>query len=264
MDYNAVVYPLSGAFGAATIGAHGTSATAKDWVFDAILSGNASPKTYTFEQGDSVRAHKFAYGLFTKWGYKFDRKDATMSGDLICQKISDAITLTTTPTIIPQVPMPASNFSVYLDSTSGGLGVTKFTRFISGEFGFAGLYNPAWFVDRAQASFTTHSDLAPATTFKVMLEADAQGMALMDTMRLGSTWFLRVEAQGAQIASDGGGATDPIYDGFIHDMAIKVGKPDKFSDSDGIFAIGYEFTIVEDATWGHSHMLTATNLLTAL
>lgn len=264
MDYNGVVYPLSGVYGAATIGASNSSATAKDWAWDAVLTGNASPKTYTFEQGDSVRAHKFAYGLFTKWGYKFDRKDATHSGELLCQKIADNITMTSTPTVIPQVPMPASNYSVYLDNASAGLGTTKFTRFISGEFAFEDVYGAAWFVDRDEASYTTHVDLAPKTTFKLMLEADAAGMALMNTMREGSTWFLRVEAIGAQIASDGGSGSDPVFNGFVHDMAVKVGKPDKFSDSDGIFAIGYELTIVEDTTWGHAHMLTVTNLLTTL
>src|SRR6266487_4168456 len=58
MDFNGLIYILNGAMGSVSAVAHGTSATAKDWIFNPPLTGNASPKTYTVEQGDSVRAHK--------------------------------------------------------------------------------------------------------------------------------------------------------------------------------------------------------------
>ena len=49
-----------------------------------------------------------------------------------------------------------------------------------------------------------------------------------------------------------------------HDMAVKVSKPNPFKDHKGVFAEEWEFTIVEDATWGKSQTVTVTNLLTAL
>jgi hypothetical protein len=54
------------------------------------------------------------------------------------------------------------------------------------------------------------------------------------------------------------------YNIFQHDMAIKLSKPNKFSDKDGTYAIEWEFTIVEDTTWGKAQTITVTNLLTAL
>ena len=54
------------------------------------------------------------------------------------------------------------------------------------------------------------------------------------------------------------------YNAINHDMAVKVSKPSPFSDKEGVFAEEWEFTIVEDATWGHAHLWTVTNLLTAL
>src|SRR5689334_4622015 len=71
MDYNSMIYLLSSAFSGITPTAHGSSSTAKDWIVTPPVSGSASPKTYTIEQGSSERAHKFSYGLLNKFGYKF-------------------------------------------------------------------------------------------------------------------------------------------------------------------------------------------------
>lgn len=54
------------------------------------------------------------------------------------------------------------------------------------------------------------------------------------------------------------------YNIFQHDMAVKVGKPSTFKDDSGVFAIEWELTIVEDATWGNAQKVTVTNLITAL
>ena len=54
------------------------------------------------------------------------------------------------------------------------------------------------------------------------------------------------------------------YLAMTHDMAIKVGKPSNFEDSDGVYAIEWECTVVEDSTWGHAQILTLTNLLSSL
>jgi hypothetical protein len=264
MDYNGLVYPLSGVAGAATISAAASSATAKQWLFTPPLTGNASPKTFTFEQGDAVRAHKLAYGLFTQWGYKGDRKSFTTSGTLLGQRVADGITMTTSPTAVALAPIVSNQLNVYLDDNSDDLGTTQLMKVISIEFAMDSVYGPAWFLNRANASFSTHVDLAPAATFKLMVEADATGMALLDYVRSGVTYYVRTEALGPQIASDGGGGSDPVYNTFQHDMAIKFDKPQKWQDSDGIFAIEWDAQIVEDLTWGMAHQFTLVNLLTAL
>jgi hypothetical protein len=55
-----------------------------------------------------------------------------------------------------------------------------------------------------------------------------------------------------------------VYNVYQHDMAVKVSKPSPFKDDQGVFAEEWEFTIVEDATWGKAQTVTVTNLLTAL
>jgi hypothetical protein len=354
LDYNAMTYILAGAMGIATPAAHGTSATAKDWVYDAILSGPRQPQTYSIEQGEAAtRAQKFAYGLINTFGYKITRQDASVTGNLLAQQVSDGITMTASPTAVSLLPMVGQQFNVYLDPTSANLGVTQLTEFLSVDFSMGNIYGPFWPINRANASYLAHVDLKPSISCKLMTEADSVGMALLTSMRSGSTQFLRVNGQGPVIDNNqtvtiGGGATTgnftltykgqttaniaysaaltaatvqtayqllstvgaactvsgpnggpyvftyigtlatdttamtatnvsltggtptiivtqtQAYDAFTHDMAIKIGQPSTWQDSNGIYAIEWTCEVFEDATWGHSHTATMTNLLSAL
>jgi hypothetical protein len=213
MDYNSMLYPFTGAMGVTTPVAHGASATAKDWVIDASLSGAKQPQTLSFEQGDpTIRAHKFAYGLTRKIGYKLDRKtDASISGDILAQIVTDGITMTGSPTAVALAPITGQHFNFYLDPTFGALGTTQLLKVLKAEFSMDSIYGPAWYLNRSLSSFSAHVDLNPNATFKFAVAADAVGMGLLNTMRDGTTRFVRVEAQGAVIDNNqtltiGGGA----------------------------------------------------------
>lgn len=261
LDYNGVIYPLGGVMGATTPVAHGSSSTAKDWVFTPPVTGSVAPQTYTIMQGDSTHAHSFAYGLFNAFGFKGDRKSITVSGTTMGQQLSDGITMTSSPTAVPLAPVVAKQVSAYLDSSSGALGTTQLTRFLQVDYTMSGVYQPLWVLNRNTAGFTNHVDLAPTATVKIMLEADTQGMSLLSDLQAGSTQFLRIQAQGAQIASDGPGA---VYQMYTHDFAVKIGKPQPYADKDGIFAIEWMCQIVEDPTWGKAQTVTVTNLIASL
>ena len=347
-DYNSMIYLLSSVYGAITPAAHGSSSTAKDWIITPPISGSASPKTYTIEQGSSERAQKFAYALINKFGYKFSMSEASCSASGFGQLMSDNITMTSSPTRVAVLPMVPAHFNVYLDSTSSALGTTQLTKFLNFEYTFDGVFNPVWYVNRSNTSFAAHVDAMPKATAKIVLAADSNGMALLTNLRNSSTAFMRVQAQGSVIdnnqtvslgspsagnftltykgqttaniaynaaasavqsalialstigtgnvtvsGSTGGPytvtftgtlATDTtamtgngagltsgtflitqsqIYDTFQHDMAVKISAPNDFEDDDGVFAIPWELTVIEDDTWG-AQTLTVTNLLTAL
>ena len=262
MDYNGVCYPLSGVMGAVSPVAHLASITAKDWIWTPPIYGSVVPQTYTTQQGDSVRAHETAYDLFTDFGYTLTRKDIKLNGVKgIAQAISDGIVLTANPVAVPLSPMVAKQFNVYLDSTSAELGTTQLLKVLQIDYAFTGVYGPFWPINRSNVSFTAHVDLMPKSSVKIKMEADSVGMGLLADLQQGTTQYLRVQAVGAQIASDGPGAINAT---FQHDMAIKIGKPSTFSDDSGIFAIEWDCAIVEDATWGNAQTITVTNLLTAL
>jgi|SRR5712672_3313448 len=200
LDFNALTYILAGALGITTPTTHGASAVAKDWVFDAILSGSRQPQTLSIEQGEAAtRAQKFAYGLINSFGYKVTRQDASVTGSMIAQQVSDGITLTASPTAVPLLPMTGQMFNLYLDPTSANLGVTQLTEFISYDFAMGNIYGPFWPINRSNASYAAHVDLNPTATVKIMTEADAVGMSLLTGMRAGTTQYLRLQGQGGVI-----------------------------------------------------------------
>ena len=264
LDYNGVIYLLNSTMGNVSPVSHLASVTAKDWVFTPPTTGSIVPRTYTIQQGDSVRAHQVAYAIFSDFGYKGDRKNFTISGKGIGQPITDGATMTSSPTAVALAPVPAKQFNVYLDPTSGALGTTQLTRALSVDYSMTGTYGPLFVLNRSTLGFTAHVDMAPKASIKLKLEADAAGMALLGYLQSGVTYYLRVQAQGTTaIAADGPGN---IFNTFTHDMAVKVNKPTAFADAQGVFAIEWELDVVEDSTWntGQAQTFTVTNLIAAL
>jgi hypothetical protein len=218
LDYNNVVYLISGVAGAPTIGAHGASATAKDWTWTPPLTGSVQPQTYTIEQGDTAtRAHKVNYGLVSEFAYKGDRKTGIKKGGkLLAQALQTNITMTGGPTAVALAPSAGKHFNVYLDSTSAGLGTTQLLRVLNIDYAFANIYGMFFALNRAQLGFTAHVDLKPKTTMKLMLEADATGDAQLVALQSGATQFLRIQGQGLiidnlQTVTIGGGATGGTF-----------------------------------------------------
>ncbi len=353
LDYNGIVYLLASAMGSAAPAAHGASATAKDWTFTPPVSGSIVPQTYTIEQGDAIRAHKFNYGLFTDYGFKGDRHSGfTVASKILAQPLQDGITMTGSPTGVAIAPVAGKHINVYLDSTSANLGTTLLTRAFTVDYSMASIYGGIYPLNRATLGWTAHVDMVPPTTVKLQLEADSAGMGQLSYLQTGLVQFMRVQAQGLiidnlQTVTIGGGATggtftlgykgvttgnitysagltsaslnttfqglstvgsnctvtgsnggpytftfsgalasdmSPViatntgltggtptltsvaqaYNVYQHDMAVKVSKPNPFSDKEGVFCEEWDFTIVEDTTWGKAQTVLVTNLLTAL
>lgn len=262
LDYNIVQYILAGCMGSSAPVAHLASATAKDWIYTPPVTGTIVPQTYTVEQGDSTYAKKSTYNLFTDFGYTLTRKSTTITAKSISQAVQLGITMTSTPTAIALAPVPGKHLNVYIDTTSAGLGTTQYLKILQVQYSMGNIYNPFWPINRANASYTSHVDTPPAATVKFLMEADTTGMAFLAGWEAGTTYFMRVDALGTvAIAADGPGS---IFNEFKHDMAIKLGEPSQFQDKDGVYAIEWTGTIVEDATWAKAQMVTVTNLITAL
>jgi len=196
MDYNSIIYLLNSVYDSITPASHGSSSTAKDWSVIPTVASQANSKTYSVERGSDVHAHKYGYGLLKKFSYKHDRKSASCSADGFGQQMTDGITMTSSPTRIPVIPISASHFNIYLDTAYASIGTTQLTKVISHEHTFDTAFNPAWFINRANSSFSGHVDVAPKATGKLLLEADSTGMSYLTYIRNGQTVYMRVQAQG--------------------------------------------------------------------
>ncbi len=231
---------------------------AYQYVYTSSQSSSDTPQTYTVEQGDSTRAHKFAYGLITGYTLSISRESVEHSGTMMGQRLEDSITLTGSPTSLPLIPVLPTQFSVYLSDSQGGLaGASAITRALSVEWSLEDRYGPIWALNAANTSWAAHIETEPKLTTKLMLEADATGMGLLTQLRSGATKWMRVKATGDIIE-----ASTPYT--FQIDMPLKVNDVSEFTDEGGLFAIEWSFTGVHDSTWNKPFELTVINKTAAL
>jgi hypothetical protein len=231
--------------------------TAYKWVNTPGQTAEDTVKTLSVEVGGTVRAHKFAYGLVTGLGYSITREKAEIKGTMIGQRITDGITMTASPTQITLQPVLPTQIDIFADALVANIGTTKLLRVLSIDFENNARADAVWPIDSAQTSFAATVETAPKSTFKLLVEADALGMAILTNLRSSTDIFFRVQATGPMIAS-------PYTYLWRHDLCADVTDVSSFSDNNGVYAIEWTFTATYDAGWGKAMTFETTNALTTL
>lgn len=263
--YEEVVYPLCGAVGAPTstqVMDGATPTGAYEHTFTPSTFSADAPPTFTLESGQAgVQAERYTHLLFTEFGMEMSREEISVSGSAFARRAETGFTPTAglqVPTTL--TPILPTQVTVSMASTAAGLGAAAaLTRVVSVSPSISDRYNPAWFLNAVEQSFTTWSENPDGATTEVglTLEADAVGMGLLNTLRAGDTTFLRVEAKGPVLYNAGTKPNLPYL--FQWDMALKVTGVDTMSDEDGIYAIPWTLSMVHDATWGKAMQVMVRN-----
>lgn len=258
-SYTSDAYLWSQLMGAAAITTVGTAG--KNWLFADDGVTETSPITFTMERGSAVRAGKWSYGCLTDYAFSWKRADITSSGKVLGQRYQDGIALTAGGGItrVAATPVAPGDLNVYIDPTFGALGSTQYTRVFAVDFGVSGKFAPMWPANRANTSWEKLVEVPAKWTLKVVEEADTQGTNALGWLRTGQTVFVRLMFQGALLPGEA--STNYLYQ---VDLAAQVGKPDKFQDDGGVWAIGWELTGIRDAGWGFIAKVSLNNKLTAL
>lgn len=274
--YEEVVIPLSGAVDTATVSQvlDGVTPTgAYEWVFTPDPAGADTPKTFTLERGqDGVQVEKFAHLLFTGFGLELTRAGVSLSCPGFAKRMSSGTDATDGLDIPADLtPILPGQFCIYMAETHAELeddpGVSdptkRLTRVIAANPSMEDRYNPAWFINCTEDSFTTFVENPDGVggTFGLTQEADAVGMGLMENLRNGDTVHVRMEAQGPVIYD--AGVQQDLRHLFRWDMALKVENVEGWSDEDGIYAIPWTLRPALDGTWGKAHQITVRNTVAA-
>lgn len=251
-DYNELIYPLSSVISRTTPTELGeANGTAYQWVFSPAISSADNPISFSIEQGSGAggRAHRMIYGIFTEFGMSFSRDGIELSGSLMGRRVQDGLTLTgdgTTSTQLALKPVLPTDTSVYIADAQGDLDTADAQeRVLSVEWTLSDRYGPVWVLNSENDSWAAVVETEPSLEMTMMMMADTEGMALLETMRQGATKFIRVEALGGTIA--GGGVNKYT---LRVDTAAKVSSVGNFSDEDGIFAIEWTMTAMSEGSWG--------------
>jgi hypothetical protein len=265
--YTELPYALASIMSAPTVTAvqdGGSPTGATKWVFDSSTFNADAPKTYTLEQGSSVRAHRIAGLIFQEYSWKWSREQIELGGKVFGKALEDGITMSSSPTLLPQVPVRPSELSLYIDSAAAGLGTTKQTRALKGEMSIGDRFDPLWVVDAANPSYVAIVETEPTVEWKITQEADAQGMANLTALRAGGTQFIRLEAVGPNIYTGTGGTPLIVNHKVTLDLAGQINDISSLDDEDGVYGVEWTFSTVHDPTWGkayHAEVVTTTATL---
>lgn len=274
--YEEVIVPLSGAVDTATVSQVMDGATptgAYEWVFVPETATPDAPKTFTLERGQHLeQVEKFTHMLFTSFGLEISRGEVTMSAGGFAKRATTGTTATTglnTPTAL--TPIAPGHWSVYMADTQAALSsgaasdpAKRLARIISANPTIEDRFNPAWFVNQSEDSFTTFTESPDGVggEFGMTVEADAVGMGLLANFRNGDTKFIRLEALGPVLYN--AGVQTNLRAMFRWDMAVKVLNADGWGDEDGIYAIPWTFQPTHDATWNKAMQITVRNKVASL
>ncbi|MGC4107815.1 MAG: hypothetical protein QM753_15950 [Thermomicrobiales bacterium] len=262
IDYNTIVYPLSSMFGKVTpVAQSAPNAAAKDWTWNFTGRGDTNAQTYTVEVGDATSAMKFTYGTFTGAELSISRTDDnTISGAMLGQQLQTGQTLTATPTEIDIVPVAASSWDVYVDTTSAAIGTTKLPSLYEAGLNFSDFFSEEYTVDSTKPSFASLFDAEePTYESSMMVAADATGLAYITAARNAEKRFIRFVSQGAIIPS----ASASKYTIQI-DMCVGITEIDSIENDDGKYVINVNFGLMYDSTWAKAMSIKVTNGLTTL
>lgn len=244
--YDELIYPLSSCLGAATVMTLGTSPNFYyQWIFGPSATNPENFKSFTVQHGDPiVRADQFSFGLVTDVQFSMDRTKFDVTGTMLGQSLTDNIAFTSNPTLLPLVPIVPATVSIFADTTASGIGVTQLSRVLTFDWHITNKYGPIWTLDATKSSFAGTVDLVPTLTATILMEADANGMQFLNTVRAGSTMYVRIKSAGPTIGLSSGSYA------FQMDLPVKVINTQGFSDSNGVYAIQWEFACVFDNTFG--------------
>ena len=114
--YNDIVYLFSSILEQATITTPSGATNTRRWTF---TPANYAPDTvisFTVEKGSSAGAERFAFGTVDSLSLTWNRTEATIGGSMFGQELTEAITLTASPTTIDEAPIDPNTVSIYVGS----------------------------------------------------------------------------------------------------------------------------------------------------
>lgn len=254
ITYSEIVYPLASLLGRPT---PTLGTVAYNWTFNVNPTSQDTPATFTVEQGSSLRAHLFTYGLVNSLGLKFSRDGNEISGTMIGQALQDGITMTASPTTIALIPVQPTEVSVRLADTYAGLAAaTPLSRALEVNFNIDNRFGMLYSLN-GSSSWIEPVELEPGLKADLLIEANAEGMGLLTTMRAGAMKFMRVSCTGANIAT-----SEPYL--LQIDAALRVMDVSKFEDNQGVYAVRWSFEMFYDTTWGDFLEILVRNTLSSL
>ena len=256
LNYTEIIYPLN-TLVTGVIATPGGGTTSRTHTFSPGLTGTDTFKTLTIQEGDGTAATQMAYSLLTDFAINITLDDASISGTVL-GKGPTTTTLTGGPSLVAQRSSTPRQIDLFMDTTFGGIGVTKVTDCLSINVALNNKQTPKWVLNTAETSFKETIEIVPTLSFDFETEHNAQSRALFAsiTSSANPTQYLRLKSTGALIE----GAL-PYY--FQLDAAVKVNAMEQ-TDVDGVWGYKYSCTPIADSGLAKPWQIVVQNNIAAL
>jgi hypothetical protein len=255
MNFTEIVYLLS-TIVTPVISHPGT--LAYQWLFTALASGANAFKTLTIQEGDSTAALQMAYALLTEFGISYNDSGATISGNIVGRTPTTG-TLSSSPSIISQLPGTARGVDIYMDAIGGTIGTTKVASAKEASFSVSNIQSPNWVLNTTYQSFVDTVETALSLSASFTMEFDSQARTLYDAVVAASNpvKLIRFLITGPLIESS-------TYYTLKIDFAAQVIGTEK-KDADGVWAYGFNLLPQYNSTYGNKAFeITLITTLTTL
>lgn len=232
----------------------------KGWTFNPALSAEDTIKTYTLERGDSNDAAKVSNAVFNSADIEITRDTGTISGSVICKNFSFGNTLTAANSFIANQPVSMNDMSVYLDTSSAGLGGTKLTDVFRVSIKLPNKYDLKWVIDAAETSWDDIVSQYMTPKMTIEAEATSQMRTLYNSLKADnvSNYFFQAKAVGENI-----GASADYTWRFSSAVQMTDAKENRRGNGD-VYAYTFDFEIMGDTTWTKAWELYLVNTLASL
>lgn len=258
-NYNELAYLMASLMGYAAPVQQGAT-TAYLWTHTPGINAPNTHKTFTVEQGQSGsgNARKVAGVYVNGVEITMSRKGGVeIGGSVVGRQFLKGQTLTSSPTLIPFMPILPTQIDVYQDTSWGALGTTKLLDDIAASVKFGDRFSPFWTLNSANASFASKVNRKPSSDVSLRMAANATGYAYLDTLRAAGQVFVRLEAVGPLIAST-------YYYKFTIDMCLGYAGAAGEDEDDDALVLEAPMRLVADATSSKAIEVRLVNTLSAL
>lgn len=218
-----------------TITAQDTGTLTNRWIFLMLPSGPDTVQTFTLEKGAQGTANfgqQAGYAFVEGMSFKFNKSEATYSGQFCGQITNDPFTLTASPTQVANIPVNPKDVSVYMGTSPTSM--VLMDRVLDVEFGIESRANGLMTLNARDPSYSARIEQKPNNTAKMFVEHDTSGQAILADMRAGLPIYTTLEVTGPLIET-----------GFPYRMKFeyvqRITKPNE-GDTDGVF--GHTFDSV--------------------
>lgn len=262
-DFNTFLPLLSGPFGAPTSAATATptpSTVAYEHVFTINARAADTLATFTAMWGDASRALQATHTAFNGLTIGVARNQLSLDGTAVLRRPTTGTALPTAGvTEVPMIPVRASTYNVFLDTTWAGLGTTKLLELYNTEIDFGDKLTPNWVVNSAVPSFADlmeSTDIEHTQSLRVGFDATAESL-IADSLN-GGMRFVRVECIGPAI-----NATD--FYRLRVDTAVRLNPTDVGENDDSpAVVVNFDGRLQVDPTSGNVARVSLINTLPSL